>query len=260
MDNQPNLIKRKFLLPGEYYASKIQCEIATLLGSCVSVCLYDNALKVAAMNHYLLDTEESGAEPAHSARYGSYAIPHIFDLMMRFGSNKKDITAQIFGGGIVVKCLDAGNSIGTKNIEFAQSFLKQERIPITREDVGGNFGRKIWFNSETGNVKRNLIEKVELESIEHEKLSAFSKKRIRVLVVDDDPLLQKLISRVISSDPKFLVVATASDAYEAREKITELKPDVMTLDVVMPRMSGIKFLNKVMMYMPIPTAIMVSTH
>ena len=46
--------RKKFLLPGEYYGTKLPCEIATLLGSCVSVCLYDRNLNIGAMNHYVL--------------------------------------------------------------------------------------------------------------------------------------------------------------------------------------------------------------
>jgi len=67
------------------------------------------------------------------------------------------------------------------------------------------------------------------------------KRKIKVLVVDDSLLFREKISKGIAQDASIEVVATASDPYEARDKIIEFKPDVMTLDVEMPRMNGIEF-------------------
>ncbi|MCC6406597.1 MAG: chemotaxis response regulator protein-glutamate methylesterase [Planctomycetes bacterium] len=76
--------------------------------------------------------------------------------------------------------------------------------------------------------------------------------KIRVLVVDDSALVRQLVSQILASDPGIEVVATAPDPYVARDKIMELKPDVMTLDVEMPRMDGLTFLEKVMKGRPMP--------
>jgi two-component system, chemotaxis family, protein-glutamate methylesterase/glutaminase len=83
-------------------------------------------------------------------------------------------------------------------------------------------------------------------------------KRIRVLVVDDSATMRHLVSKVLSSDPEIEVVGTASNANEAREAIKRLIPDVLTLDVEMPGMNGIAFLEKVMALRPMPV-VMVST-
>ncbi|MDQ1243876.1 MAG: two-component system, chemotaxis family, protein-glutamate methylesterase/glutaminase, partial [Campylobacterota bacterium] len=75
---------------------------------------------------------------------------------------------------------------------------------------------------------------------------------IKVLVVDDSATARTVICEILSSDPLIEVVGTASDAFVARDKIVELKPDVICLDVEMPRMDGITFLQKVMRQHPIP--------
>lgn len=80
----------------------------------------------------------------------------------------------------------------------------------------------------------------------------------RVLVVDDSPTMRGLITAVLSQDPEVSVVGQAGDAMEARAAIKELNPDVVTLDIEMPNMNGLEFLEKIMRLRPMPV-IMVST-
>jgi two-component system chemotaxis response regulator CheB len=82
--------------------------------------------------------------------------------------------------------------------------------------------------------------------------------RIRVLVVDDSALVRKLITEMLSADREIEVIGTASDPYAARERIKQLNPDVITLDVEMPRMDGITFLENLMRLRPTPV-VMVSS-
>lgn len=81
---------------------------------------------------------------------------------------------------------------------------------------------------------------------------------VRVLVVDDSALVRQLLTEILSSDPEIEVVGTAADPYIARDKIKQLKPDVLTLDVEMPRMDGLKFLENLMRLHPMPV-VMVSS-
>ena len=85
-----------------------------------------------------------------------------------------------------------------------------------------------------------------------------AKPPIRVLVVDDSALVRKLLTEILNADPAIEVVGTASDAYVAREKIKQLNPDVLTLDVEMPKMDGIQFLRNLMRLRPMPV-VMVSS-
>jgi two-component system chemotaxis response regulator CheB len=83
-------------------------------------------------------------------------------------------------------------------------------------------------------------------------------KRIKVLVVDDSAIVRKIFSQELSKHEDIEVVGTAPDPYVARDKIVKLKPDVITLDVEMPRMDGLTFLRKLMKYHPTPTIIVSS--
>lgn len=81
---------------------------------------------------------------------------------------------------------------------------------------------------------------------------------IKVLIVDDSAVVRKIFSSELSRDSKIEVIGTAPDPYIARDKIVALKPDVITLDVEMPRMDGITFLRKLMKYHPLPVIIVSS--
>jgi two-component system chemotaxis response regulator CheB len=83
-------------------------------------------------------------------------------------------------------------------------------------------------------------------------------KSLKVLIIDDSALMRQLLTKILSSDPELTVVGTAGDPYVAREKIKALNPDVLTLDIEMPRMDGLTFLEKLMRGHPMPV-VMVSS-
>ena len=79
--------------------------------------------------------------------------------------------------------------------------------------------------------------------------------KIRVLIVDDSPLIRQTFQKLLEADENIEVVATAGDPYEARDAIVKYKPDVMTLDIEMPRMNGIQFLKKLIPQFPLPVIV-----
>lgn len=81
---------------------------------------------------------------------------------------------------------------------------------------------------------------------------------IKVLIVDDSAMVRSILQKELSKDPNIEVIGTAPDPYVARDKIVQLKPDVITLDIEMPRMDGITFLKKLMQYYPLPVIIVSS--
>jgi two-component system chemotaxis response regulator CheB len=82
--------------------------------------------------------------------------------------------------------------------------------------------------------------------------------KIRVLIVDDSAIVRRMLSSALESEPDIEVVGTAPDPFVARNKIIELSPDVMTLDLEMPRMDGLTFLRKLMNARPIPVIVISS--
>ena len=83
-------------------------------------------------------------------------------------------------------------------------------------------------------------------------------RKIRVLVVDDSALVRRLLSDSIAKEPDLEVVGSAPDPFVARDLILSLKPDVLTLDIEMPRMDGLTFLTRLMHYRPLPVIIVSS--
>ncbi len=86
----------------------------------------------------------------------------------------------------------------------------------------------------------------------------YSDRKIKVLVVDDSAIVRKVFSKELSKEKDIEVIGTAPDPFVARDKIVHLKPDVVTLDIEMPRMDGITFLKKLMRYYPLPVVIVSS--
>ncbi|MDM7862185.1 chemoreceptor glutamine deamidase CheD [Alteromonas sp. ASW11-36] len=148
------------ILPGEFYATREKGIIVTVLGSCVSVCLRDPVANICGLNHFLLPsgTDEGIAHDlmSESARYGVYAMELLINELLKLGARKSQLEAKVFGGGNVLKGITMAN-IGQLNANFVLQYLRTEHIPIIAEDVLGDFPRKIYFFTETGEVKVRKI-------------------------------------------------------------------------------------------------------
>ena len=142
--------KHYFLMSGSIFVHNEAYFVTTVLGSCVSVCLWDPAKRIGAINHYMLPLWNG--EGIASLKYGSIAIPAMIEKMIELGSLKKNLQAKIFGGSAVFGKPSAVMNIGEGNIIIAQSELKKEQIPIISRDVGGKIGRKIVYDLFTGTV------------------------------------------------------------------------------------------------------------
>ena len=144
-----------FLYPSTLFASREPYLISTILGSCISVCLYDPILKIGGMNHYMLPNW-SGYDLV-SPKYGNVAIEKLIDKMLAMGSKKNNINAKIFGGGELLSPEQTSLHIGQRNIRVAEIMLAQQKIPIIASSTGGSQGRKILFNTGTGEVRHKYL-------------------------------------------------------------------------------------------------------
>jgi chemotaxis protein CheD len=143
------------ILPGEYYATGANEYVATTLGSCVSACLWDPLIKFGGMNHFMLPDAGDGRVAAtnlagggsDAARYGSFAMEHLINAILKAGGRRERLRAKIVGGGHV---LQIATNIGDRNIQFVREYLTNEGIQIIGEDVGGRSGRQVRFHPLTG--------------------------------------------------------------------------------------------------------------
>jgi chemotaxis protein CheD len=147
--------EQKFIYSSGLLVSTKPIILTTVLGSCVAVCLHDNILKAGGMNHYMLPLWNGSG--LASPKYGNIAIEKLINEMENLGSKRQNIVAKIFGGARMLKEQSNFFDIGRRNIELAQQILEQERIVIAAKSTGGVKGRKIYFNTQNGEVLQKYV-------------------------------------------------------------------------------------------------------
>lgn len=140
---------------GEIYVGKKHEIISTVVGSCIAVCLFDKKNKIGGVNHFMLPYNDQKIKGL-PLRYGDSAMKALITEMKKKGAETGFLTAKIFGGGNVIPWNDSP-SIGDQNILFIRAYLEQLGIPLLKESVGSNFGRKIYFFTENNKVWVSLI-------------------------------------------------------------------------------------------------------
>jgi chemotaxis receptor (MCP) glutamine deamidase CheD len=244
----------RFLLPGEYHVTKKQISIDTLLGSCVSVCLYNSKNGFAAMNHFLLD-RPTDEQTTDIGRYGKTSTDQIISTLMSVDDNPFNYRAQIFGGAAVVDALIDSRNIGGRNMLVAQEVLDSYRIRVIKKDVGGTRGRRIKFDTASNTVHCRYTGQTEEAQRLARMRQKIANRKLRVLIVDDSATVRRLLRKAIESTSDMEVVGEAQDAYEARDQVLSADPDVLTLDIIMPKLDGLSFLKKLQQYYPKPVVI-----
>ncbi len=154
-----------FLLPGDFFWGDSETRIRTILGSCVSICIWHPIKKFGGMCHFMLPDRRL-AKIENSKLDGKYGVEAWIFFEREFEKSKTKPTeyiAKIFGGSeMFIKTEQNQNDIamGVKNIEFAKNILAKNKIQIVSENIGGTRGRRIHFDLWSGNVwlKRQIEE------------------------------------------------------------------------------------------------------
>jgi len=147
------------VLPGEYYVGRQNEMVSTVLGSCVSACIFDRRLKLGGMNHFMLP-EASGdrggerdswsATVGRAARYGNDAMEHLINAILKAGGRREDWEVKVFGGGRVLAQM---TDVGARNIAFVQRYLQTEGLAVTASDLGDVYPRQVQFFPATGKAR-----------------------------------------------------------------------------------------------------------
>lgn len=166
--------KRVTLEPGEFFASREPVTISTLLGSCVAACLYDPVHQVVGMNHFLLSSRRYSRDLPHFAsdagRYGIHAMEMLINEMLLKGAEKRRLQAKVFGGATILhQSGTVGNffCVGEVNCRFIKEFLKEERIPVLAEELGGEKGRVIHCSNGDFAVYVRKVERTGSQRLAH---------------------------------------------------------------------------------------------
>ena len=147
---EPKSNIHRFLNIGDVITTAAPITITTILGTCVSVCLWDPVLKHGSMSHFVLPRVLRTSSP--SDRFGEVAIPNQISGLLALGSKRYSLRAKLYGGCRVTCHINDNYMTGSRNVKLALSVLDEEGITVVEDHVGGVVGRKIWFNIEDGSV------------------------------------------------------------------------------------------------------------
>jgi chemotaxis protein CheD len=160
------------LLPGEFFVSGDDIALSTVLGSCVSACMWDRVAKVGGMNHFMLpgSSNQPSSEPdpiGLSGRYGVFAMEQLINELIKRGARKPNLEVKLFGGGAVLKNFTAIN-VGERNAEFVLDFLHMEGIRVASQDLLDVFARRVVFFPMTGRALCRKLPKVDASVVSAE--------------------------------------------------------------------------------------------
>jgi chemotaxis protein CheD len=150
-------LKEYYLYPGLVFVSAEPYVVSTVLGSCVSVCLWDPILEIGGINHFQLPLWNGVG--LQLPKYGNIAMDRMIEKMNGLGSETKRLKAKVFGGAAVLNVVSGRMHVGERNVAVAVDVLKNCGIPIVSSHLGGDSGRKIKFNTSTGVVWMKLLKK-----------------------------------------------------------------------------------------------------
>jgi len=142
--------KKHYLFPGNLFVHRTPHLVTTVLGSCISVCLWDPRSHIGGINHYLLPLWNGEGLP--TPKYGNIAIEKLIEKMLNLGCDKSQLKAKVFGGAAMWEQKGGLVAVGERNIALAWDLLAEHNISIVSSDVGGRLGRKLIFNSGSGEV------------------------------------------------------------------------------------------------------------
>jgi chemotaxis protein CheD len=144
-------LKQAYLHAGHLLVSADPCRVTTVLGSCVAVGLWDPETDIGGINHFLLP-QWTGSE-LESPRFGNVAVRALIREVIVAGAKRRSLQAKLFGGACVLRAFQGvggGTHLGSKNVQVARQILLDEGIPIAVEDVEGQRGRKLIFQTHDG--------------------------------------------------------------------------------------------------------------
>ena len=173
-DQSRNSVVAK-ILPGEYYVTTEDEAISTVLGSCISACIWDETRKIGGMNHFMLPLKGNDHSQAkwefhdsYSCRYGIWAMECLINELLKYGAQRTRMKVKIFGGGNIIQ--EMNTPIGEQNILFAKEFIQKESLPILGSDVGGPWPRKVLFYPQTGKVLVKRLQSMHNDTIQRREI------------------------------------------------------------------------------------------
>lgn len=211
-------MKALYLKQGELAYSQEPAVIETVVGSCVAVVVWDKARQVGGACHFFLPYADQGTMAENN--YGDFAIANLLRQFKAGGSKPADLVLKVVGGA----CYQEKGSqlaVGGSNAEAAESIITKMGLTITAKSVGGEQGKALRFNTQTGRLQVSPTKP----------LPYTNAQPIRVLIVDHNPEMRRLLVSILRQDKSFAVVGESPSPKTAAARIADLRPDVVTIDL-----------------------------
>ncbi len=144
----------------EFRVGTAEDTLVTLgLGSCVAVMLYDPEARIGGLAHILLPSPSLTRERDNPGKFPQTAIPILIERMVAAGAHPRRLTARLAGGASMFANLLHGRTMpmGERNLSAARGVLRAEQIPISGEQVGGDFGRSVRFQVADGRIEISAV-------------------------------------------------------------------------------------------------------
>lgn len=178
-DSAHNLCSAK-ILPGEYYVTRGEEVLHTVLGSCVSACVRDLDTGVGGMNHFMLPEAKAGQSNwGLETRYGVAAMESLINEILKQGARKSRLEIKLFGGGEILNMQTS--NVGQRNAEFALNFMEVEGFEVVSQDMGGPHPRKVLFFPHEGRVMIRRLRSLQVEAV------AAQERQYECSIGDDSP-------------------------------------------------------------------------
>lgn len=156
---QTKAVRQLFLHAGQVHTAIEPTEITTVLGSCVAICIWDPVAGVGGMNHFMLP-RDIGTQ-ASTPRHAGHATNLLFEQLRLAGVDERRLQAKIFGGARILNIVtDPSHDLGAQNVAAARELLRAEGIPIVEEQTGGVEGRKLIYDTATGETTVKRVSRV----------------------------------------------------------------------------------------------------
>jgi chemotaxis protein CheD len=139
-------VSEETLWAGDILVSDERIRMTTVLGSCVSVCLFDRLRCYGGMNHFLLPS------PGEGGRHGEWSIRELYQRMLALGSHPRNLQAKVFGGGSPLALANDSTAVGPANARVAFATLCKLGVNVVGESVVENSGMRIYFENWSGLV------------------------------------------------------------------------------------------------------------
>jgi chemotaxis protein CheD len=144
--------------PGDFYVGRGEEIALTILGSCVSACIWVPRYGIGGMNHFMLPEGQRGQQDrwnrldktSASTRYGNFAMERLVNELLKVGARREELEIKLVGGG---RMWSSHTDVGSRNIAFVLEYLRAERLRVVATDVGGDHARRVHYHLGVGRLR-----------------------------------------------------------------------------------------------------------